>query len=164
MKELRGTDAAHVAPLGSFDDPEAYIARDRRVALAQGVELPDRVFGAALFADISGFTPLTEALAAELGPERGAEELTGLREVTCDGVRGGLEPDLPQSGDDVVGRRLFGHGQGGCIRHRMAADLFGTTLAPRNPRGQGDGPAAGPEPPHASHRRREPVAGSGHSR
>ena len=29
-----------------------------------------------LFADISGFTPLTEALAKELGPQRGAEELT----------------------------------------------------------------------------------------
>jgi class 3 adenylate cyclase/tetratricopeptide (TPR) repeat protein len=29
-----------------------------------------------LFADVSGFTPLTEALANELGPQRGAEELT----------------------------------------------------------------------------------------
>ena len=38
--------------------------------------MPDRVRGAALFADISGFTPLTEALANELGPLRGAEELT----------------------------------------------------------------------------------------
>ena len=32
--------------------------------------------GSALFADISGFTPLTEALVKELGPQRGAEELT----------------------------------------------------------------------------------------
>ena len=38
--------------------------------------LPDRVRGSALFADIAGFTPLTEALANELGPQRGAEELT----------------------------------------------------------------------------------------
>ena len=38
--------------------------------------MPDRVRGAALFADISGFTALTEALANELGPQRGAEELT----------------------------------------------------------------------------------------
>ena len=38
--------------------------------------MPDRVRGAALFADISGFTPLTETLANELGPQRGAEELT----------------------------------------------------------------------------------------
>jgi adenylate cyclase len=58
------------------DHPEAYIARDRRRALAAGVDLPDRVAGSAIFADISGFTPLTEALAAELGPQRGAEELT----------------------------------------------------------------------------------------
>jgi predicted ATPase/class 3 adenylate cyclase len=49
---------------------------DRRQALARGDSLPDRTTGAALFADISGFTPLTEALANELGPRRGAEELT----------------------------------------------------------------------------------------
>ena len=58
------------------DDPEAYIARDRRRALAAREPMPDRVTGAAIFADISGFTPLTEALAAELGPQRGPEELT----------------------------------------------------------------------------------------
>ena len=54
----------------------AYIPMDRRRALARGEALPDRVEGAALFADISGFTPLTEALVRELGPQRGAEELT----------------------------------------------------------------------------------------
>ena len=58
------------------DRPDAYIPRDRRRALHAGHALPDRVRGAALFADISGFTPLTEALALELGPQRGAEELT----------------------------------------------------------------------------------------
>ena len=58
------------------DNPEAYIPRDRRRALAAGTTMPDRVRGAGLFADISGFTPLTEALATELGPQRGAEELT----------------------------------------------------------------------------------------
>jgi adenylate cyclase len=52
-----------------------YIPIDRRHALAQGVTLPERTSGAALFADISGFTPLTEALARALGP-RSAEELT----------------------------------------------------------------------------------------
>src|SRR5689334_3411056 len=54
----------------------AYIPMDRRLALAHGVDLPDHVSGAALFADISGFTPLTEALVSALGPQRGAEELT----------------------------------------------------------------------------------------
>jgi predicted ATPase/class 3 adenylate cyclase len=60
----------------ALDHPEAYIARDRRHALANRTEMADRVGGAALFADISGFTPLTEALAAELGAQRGAEDLT----------------------------------------------------------------------------------------
>ena len=54
----------------------SYIPIDRQFALAQGESLPDRMHGAALFADISGFTPLTEALAREYGPQRGAEELT----------------------------------------------------------------------------------------
>ena len=53
----------------------AYIPMDRRLALARGVELPDHTTGAALFADISGFTPLTEALVRALGPQRGVEEL-----------------------------------------------------------------------------------------
>ena len=59
-----------------------YIPMDRRRAMAQGLALPDRTSGSALFADVSGFTPLTEALVNELGPQRGAEELTGyLNEV-----------------------------------------------------------------------------------
>ena len=60
----------------AVDEPDAYLPRDRRRALLEGASLPDRVRGAALFADISGFTPLTETLAAELGAQRGAEELT----------------------------------------------------------------------------------------
>ena len=62
--------ASGISPDGNVDHPEAYIARDRRRALAAGLDLPDRVSGAAIFADISGFTPLTEALAAELGPQQ----------------------------------------------------------------------------------------------
>jgi len=54
----------------------AYIPVDRRFALVNGANLPDRSNGSALFADISGFTPLTEALVRELGPLRGAEELS----------------------------------------------------------------------------------------
>ncbi len=53
-----------------------YIPIDRRFALAAGVGLPEAAVGAALFADVSGFTPLTNTLARELGPQRGAEELS----------------------------------------------------------------------------------------
>jgi len=59
-----------------MESSAVYIPMDRRWALASGEELPDRTTGAALFADISGFTPLTEALVEELGPRRGADELT----------------------------------------------------------------------------------------
>jgi class 3 adenylate cyclase/tetratricopeptide (TPR) repeat protein len=55
-----------------------YIAMDRRQALARGDSLPDRTDASALLADISGFTPLTEALVERLGPRRGAEELTDI--------------------------------------------------------------------------------------
>lgn len=53
----------------------AYLPTDRRHALVRGADLPRRTTGAALFADISGFTPLTEALVGAFGPQRGAEEL-----------------------------------------------------------------------------------------
>ncbi|MEI8166985.1 MAG: AAA family ATPase, partial [Chloroflexales bacterium] len=42
----------------------------------RGVVLPDYAHGAALFADISGFTPLTEALTQALGSRVGGEQLT----------------------------------------------------------------------------------------
>lgn len=53
-----------------------YVPIDRRQALARGVELPERTEGSALFADLSGFTALTEDLARTFGPQRGAEELS----------------------------------------------------------------------------------------
>ena len=49
---------------------------DRRQAMVRSESLADRAYGTALFADISGFTPLTEALLQALGPRRGADELT----------------------------------------------------------------------------------------
>ena len=84
--------------VAAFDNPEAYLPRDRRRALAEGRELPDRVHGAALFADISGFTPLTEALAGELGPQRGAEELT----ANLNRVFHAIIAELDRFGGDVI--------------------------------------------------------------
>ncbi|HEV7605379.1 MAG TPA: tetratricopeptide repeat protein [Candidatus Limnocylindrales bacterium] len=95
------SEGGPVATMGAgltFDDPEAYIPRDRRRALATGAEMPDRVHGAGLFADISGFTPLTEALAAELGPHRGAEELTAVLGRVFHEVIGQLD----RFGGDVI--------------------------------------------------------------
>ena len=54
--------------------------------------------GAALFADISGFTPLTEALARELGPQRGAEELT----AHLNRVFHAVIAELDRYGGDVI--------------------------------------------------------------
>ena len=65
-----------MADLLPGDNPQAYIPGDRRRALARGEDLPRLTHGSAVFVDISGFTPLTEALARELGGRRGAEELS----------------------------------------------------------------------------------------
>jgi class 3 adenylate cyclase len=54
----------------------SYLPQDRLRALARGEILTDRTSGAALFADISGFTALTESLRDSLGARQGAEELT----------------------------------------------------------------------------------------
>ena len=53
----------------------SYLPVDRCHALAAGQGMPDRVSGTALFADISGFVPLTGALAAELKGKRAARDL-----------------------------------------------------------------------------------------
>lgn len=53
----------------------AYIARDRVESLIRADYLLPQD-GVALIADISGFTPLTEALTHGLSPDQGAEELT----------------------------------------------------------------------------------------
>jgi CheY-like chemotaxis protein len=76
----------------------AYIPIDRRHALVHGQTLPEKTRGAALFVDISGFVPLTSALAGELGPQRGAEELT--RQL--DRVYGALIHEVHRYGGSVV--------------------------------------------------------------
>src|SRR5512147_211617 len=60
--------------------------------------MADRVRGAALFADISGFTPLTEALANELRPQRGAEVLT----ANLNRVFHALISELDRFGGNVI--------------------------------------------------------------
>lgn len=53
----------------------SYIPVDRRIVLSQGRTLPTVTIGSALFADISGFTPLTAAYVQKLGSRQGVEEL-----------------------------------------------------------------------------------------
>ena len=57
---------------------DIFLPIDRRLALLSQETLPEWASGTMLFADISGFTALTENMARELGPQRGAEELSGL--------------------------------------------------------------------------------------
>ncbi|HET90441.1 MAG TPA: adenylate/guanylate cyclase domain-containing protein, partial [Chloroflexi bacterium] len=79
--------------------PIVYIPMDRRQALAWQVSLLGQTWGAALFADISGFTPLTEALTRSLGPRRGAEELT--RQLNR--VYDALIAEVSRYGGSVIG-------------------------------------------------------------
>src|SRR4051794_20632246 len=77
----------------------AYVPQDRRAALATGHPLPDHCTGAALFADISGFTPLTEALTTALGPRRGGEALTD----QINAVYAALIAPVDRYGGSVIG-------------------------------------------------------------
>jgi adenylate cyclase len=53
-----------------------YVPQDRLHALVHGQTLPERTQGTVLFADISGFTALTENLTRVLGARRGIEALS----------------------------------------------------------------------------------------
>lgn len=84
--------------MGGMDRAAAYLPPDRRWALARAEALPDRAAGAVLFADISGFTPLTEALVQAFGPRRGAEETTRILNL----VYAALTGELARRGGSVV--------------------------------------------------------------
>lgn len=76
-----------------------YLPQDRLRAFVRGESLPYHVQGAALFTDISGFTPLTEALRNSLGSRRGAEELT--RQIN--NVYSVLVAEIERYGGSVIG-------------------------------------------------------------
>jgi class 3 adenylate cyclase len=82
-----------------LDALAVYVPEDRRQAMARGKRLPEYMQGAALFADISGFTPLAEALVYHYGSQRGAEELTSL----LDRVYNALIGQLHQYRGSVIG-------------------------------------------------------------
>ncbi|MBC7679113.1 MAG: hypothetical protein H7233_08995, partial [Pseudorhodobacter sp.] len=69
-----------------LESAPSYLPMDRRHALLAGATLPAEVTGSALDADLSGFTALTEALAAQLGEQRGAEELARRLNVLYDAL------------------------------------------------------------------------------
>ncbi len=76
----------------------AFVPADVRSAIARGESLPDRADGSVLEADVSSFTPLTEALAREHGPRRGAEEVAAL----LTRVYGALVAAVDDAGGSVV--------------------------------------------------------------
>ena len=77
----------------------AYLPQDRRAALAAGTALPTDPQGAALFADIVGFTPLTEGITQALGPRRGADVLIEQINIVYDG----LITAVDRAGGSVIG-------------------------------------------------------------
>ena len=76
-----------------------YLPHDRLRAIANNLSLPDRTSGSALFADISGFTTLTESLRASLGARRGVEELSKLLVA----VYSALIAEVEKFGGSVIG-------------------------------------------------------------
>lgn len=76
-----------------------YVPQDRLRALGRGAELPERAQGAALFADISGFTTLTETLRRSEGERRGIESLSQRVNAVYDVLIGAVE----SQGGSVIG-------------------------------------------------------------
>ena len=76
-----------------------YIPQDRLHALVQGRSLPEQTQGTALFADITGFTALTEALRSRHGERRGIEELM----LRVNAVYGALIGGVDAQGGSVIG-------------------------------------------------------------
>ena len=76
-----------------------YIPQDRLRTIANGTSLPDRASGSALFADISGFTALTESLREKFGSRQGAEELT----KQLGEVYSALITEIEKYGGSVIG-------------------------------------------------------------
>ena len=68
-----------------------YLPQDRWRSLVRGETLPDRTHGSALFADISGFTALTETLVKQFGARRGMEELSRQVNAVYDALIGEIE-------------------------------------------------------------------------
>lgn len=67
--------------------------------MLSGVNLPETGQGAVLFSDISGFTPLTEAVIAKFGPRRGGEEFTD----RLNSVYDALITEVDRFGGNIVG-------------------------------------------------------------
>jgi predicted ATPase/class 3 adenylate cyclase len=78
---------------------QSFLPLGRRRALFSGLVLPENDTGTCLFADISGFTPLTEALGKSLSPQRGAEALTAV----INNVFEALIAQVHAYGGDVMG-------------------------------------------------------------
>lgn len=77
----------------------SYLAQDRLRALLSRKELPQSAAGSVLFADISGFTPLTEQLRVQLGNRRGAEALAALLNRVYDA----LVAEVDHYGGSIIG-------------------------------------------------------------
>ena len=76
-----------------------YLPQDRLRALIRGESLPGHTRGSAIFADISGFTPLTEKLTRTLGSRQGVETLS----QQLNEVYGALIDQVEFYGGSVIG-------------------------------------------------------------
>jgi len=77
----------------------AYLPPDRAEAVLGGFELPAVSRGSVVFSDISGFTPLTEAVIARYGPRRGGEEFTDRLNAVYDA----LITEVERFGGSIIG-------------------------------------------------------------
>jgi class 3 adenylate cyclase/tetratricopeptide (TPR) repeat protein len=120
----------------------AHLPADRRRALATDGEISGTLQGAALLADIAGFSRLTDDLVHRWGPRRGAEELS--REL--DRIYGALVAEVHREGGCVVSYagdaiQCWFDGDDGHRAHRCAFRLQGASRhIAQDRRARGDQP------------------------
>ncbi|MEO8392000.1 MAG: adenylate/guanylate cyclase domain-containing protein [Chloroflexota bacterium] len=109
-----------------------YLPPDRLISLARGEILPDRAAGSALFADISGFTSMTEKMTQTLGVRRGTEELTQLINRVYDVLIGCVEQyggSVISFAGDAITCWFDANPQNSSTRALAAASLIQTRMA-----------------------------------
>ncbi|MFL7868068.1 MAG: tetratricopeptide repeat protein [Anaerolineales bacterium] len=110
---------------------ETYLPQDRLQALAANKPLPDLVNGSSVFADISGFTALTEKLARTLGARRGVEELSQRLNNVYDALIGEVEryggSVISFAGDSIIAW-FEGMGQSSALRAALCAQAMQSAM------------------------------------
>jgi len=110
-----------------------YLPQDRLRALADSKALADRTYGSAIFADISGFTRLTEKLTQLLGPRKGVDTLSQQLDLVYSALIDQVEryggSIISFAGDSIIGWFEEADSSSAALRAVTCADGMQSAMA-----------------------------------